>query len=140
MKVNGTGGVSQPGNSKASRPAEGQGFRIAGPEAGPGQVAATWASSGVVGVAALIALQDVRSATERRRRSVGRAGRILDVLEGLKIALLDGEIGPADLEALRKAVREERAATEDPKLEGLLDEIETRAEVELAKLEMGRAA
>ena len=44
------------------------------------------------------------------------------------------------VECNKKAVREERAATEDPKLEGLLDEIETRAEVELAKLEMGRAA
>jgi len=39
------------------------------------------------------------------------------------------------LERLARAIREQRSATEDPALEGLLDEIETRAAVELAKLE-----
>ena len=38
------------------------------------------------------------------------------------------------------AVREERATTDDPKLEGLLDEIETRAAVEIAKLERASRA
>jgi hypothetical protein len=92
----------------------------------------------VVGVEALLALQDVESATERRRRSVGRAGRMLDELDGLKIALLAGELDPAQLDRLARAIREQRAATEDPKLEELLDEIETRAAVELAKLEAAR--
>jgi hypothetical protein len=32
-------------------------------------------------------------------------------------------------------VREQRSLTDDPRLEGVLDEIETRAAVELAKLE-----
>jgi hypothetical protein len=39
------------------------------------------------------------------------------------------------MRALTRAVREQRALTDDPGLEGLLDEIETRAAVELAKLE-----
>jgi hypothetical protein len=38
------------------------------------------------------------------------------------------------------AIREQREGTDDPGLEGLLNEIETRAVVELAKLEMARAA
>jgi hypothetical protein len=37
-------------------------------------------------------------------------------------------------------VREQRALTDDPRLEGVLDEIETRAAVELAKLEGVRVA
>jgi hypothetical protein len=37
-------------------------------------------------------------------------------------------------------VRDSRSGTEDPALEGVLDEIETRAAVELAKSEMARAA
>jgi hypothetical protein len=82
----------------------------------------------------------VETATERRRRSVRRAGRLLDELDRIKVALLGDELSGAQLDALSRAVREQRAATDDPKLEGVLDEIETRAAVELAKLEMARAA
>jgi hypothetical protein len=57
------------------------------------------------------------------------------------VALLDGAITGADLDRLRRAVRDERSQTDDPKLEAILDEVEVRAAVELAKLERaGRAA
>jgi len=88
----------------------------------------------------LLALQDVGGPLERRRRAVSRAGRILDVLDDIKRGLLDGELGVADMERLRRAVRDERAGTDDPRLEGLLDEIETRAAVEIAKLEQASRA
>jgi len=100
-------------------------------------------SSGVTGIGsvdALIALQDVGGPLERRRRAVGRAGRILDVLDEVKLALIDGEVSALALDRLMRAVRDERMATEDSRLEGLLDEIETRAAVELAKLEQARVA
>lgn len=144
MKVTGTGGLSQTSGAKPARgPASAAGgFRVAGPSAPPAPAQASSVSnvSGVMGVEALLALQDVESATERRRRSVGRAGRLLDELDGLKIALLGGELSEAQLDRLSRAVREQRAATDDPKLEAVLDEIETRAAVELAKLEASRAA
>ena len=41
---------------------------------------------------------------------------------------------------LTRAVREQRSLTEDPQLEDLLDQVETRAAVELAKLEGARVA
>ena len=78
--------------------------------------------------------------TESKRRAVGRAGRILDVLEDVKVALLSGEVSADDLERLKQAVRDERDATEDDRLEGVLNEIETRAAVELAKLERANRA
>lgn len=143
MKVTGTGGVSQAQGARPARGAGGgEGFRIAAPQApaAMAQAASVSASAGVMGVDALIALQDVGSPLERRRRSVARASRMLDVLEGIKLALLGGELSGADVERLRRAVREERAATEDPKLEAVLDEVETRAEVELAKLEQASRA
>jgi hypothetical protein len=94
-----------------------------------------------MGVEALLALQDVGTPTERKRRAVGRAGRILDVLDEIKVAMLDGDLSGPDLDRLRRAVREERAGTDDPKLEQVLEEIELRAAVEVAKLECsGRAA
>lgn len=138
MKVTGTGGLSQTSGAKPARGAGGgQGFRVAGGQspAAPTQAATVSGVGGVVGVEALLALQDVESSTERRRRSVGRAGRLLDKLDELKIALLGGELSHDQLDGLSRAVREQRAATDDPKLEAVLDEIETRAAVELAKLE-----
>lgn len=94
-----------------------------------------------MGVEALLALQDVGSPLERKRRAVRRAGRILEVLDDIKISLLQGDLSGAELDRLRRAVRDERAATEDPLLEVVLDEIELRAAVEVAKLEQaGRAA
>ncbi len=60
------------------------------------------------------------------------------MLDDVKLALLDGGLPPVALNRLLAAIREERAGTDDPKLEGLLNEIETRASVELAKLEMAK--
>jgi hypothetical protein len=137
MKVSGPGGLSQPGAAKAAPRAAGEAFRIVSTPAagGAGQASSVSATASVMGVDALIALQDVGGPLERRRRSVGRAGRILDVLDGIRISLLGGDLSGAQLDNLARAIREQRAATDDPKLEGLLDEIETRAAVELAKLE-----
>ena len=139
MKVTGTGGLSQtPGARPARTAGDGAGFRVAGAQGGaaaPSQVSSASGVGGVFGVEALLAMQDVEAPTERRRRSVRRAGRLLDDLDELKIALLGGELSQAQLERLGRTIREQRSATDDPKLESLLDEIETRAAVELAKLE-----
>ncbi len=137
MKVTGTGGVSQATGPKPARSGGGEGFRLA---AAPATAAAAQTSgvSGVMGVEALLALQDVESPTERRRRSVRRADRLLDELDEIKIALLGGELTATRLEGLSRAIREQRSVTEDAALESLVDEIETRAAVEQAKLESAR--
>ena len=137
MKVSATGGPTAATGARASRSAGGDGFRISAfaPAAAPASAGAVSASGGVMGVGALIALQEVGSPLERRRRTIRRASSLLDELEGLKIALLGGSFGRVDLDRLTRVVRDQRDATDDPKLESLLDEIETRALVELAKLE-----
>jgi hypothetical protein len=83
---------------------------------------------------ALLALQEAPGPMERRKRAVKRAGRLLDVLDSVTLSLLDGEA--TDIGQLQNAIRESRAQTDDPALEGVLDEIETRAAVELAKQEV----
>jgi len=143
MKVSGTtGSGAASGPRGATRPGGGEGFHIAplGESAGLGQAGSVASVHGVMGVEALLALQDVGTPTERRRRSVRRAGRILDVLDEIKVALLDGDLDAASLDRLRRAVRDERSQTEDPALEGVLDEIELRAAVEVAKLEQASRA
>ena len=142
MKVTGPGGIGSSSGARPARGAGGDGFRIVSPGAagGPSQASSVTATQGVMGVEALLALQDVGSPTERKRRAVRRASRILDTLDALKIALLEGEISAGDLDRLRRAVRDERDNTDDPALEAVLDEIELRAAVEVAKLEAASRA
>jgi len=143
MKVNGPGVTPPAGANSGSRPASGQGFTL-GPsiaEAGATTQAARAAGlSGIASLDALLALQSDDGPAERRRRAVGRGGRILDVLDQVKLALLEGAGAGAQLERLARAVREERAGCDDAALEGLLNEIDARAAVEMAKAEMSRLA
>lgn len=144
MKVTGSSSVGSLGSARGAPKASGGqgGFSLpaVGGASASSDVARSLGVGGVSSVGALIALQDVGGPLERRRRAVGRAGRILDVLDDVKMALIDGEVTGRDLDRLMRAVREERMATDDGQLEGLLNEIETRAAVELAKLEQAKVA
>ncbi len=142
MKVTGPGGIGSSSGARPARSAGGDSFRIftSEPAGGASQASSVSATQGVMGVEALLALQDVGTPLERKRRAVRRAGRILDTLDDLKIALLEGEISGVDLDRLRRAVRDERDNTDDPALEAVLDEIELRAAVEVAKLEQASRA
>jgi len=142
MKVSSSSALSSPAAARAAaRPAAG-GFSLGGAstasEAAP--ASSMGGATSVSSLGALLALQEVGGPLERRRKAVNRAGRILDVLDEVKIALLDGSLPASALTRLMSAIREQREGTDDPQLEGLLNEIETRAAVELAKLERGRAA
>ena len=87
-----------------------------------------------------MALQGVEDATERRRRAIRRGGGLLDRLEELKLALLMGEAGEGALDRLTRTLREERPVDADEALNNLLDQIDLRAAVELAKADLRRSA
>lgn len=142
MKISGPNGAPSTGATRSSRPATDGSFAPTTTE----QAGATDETrrleslEGVITLSALLALQGVDDPLSKRKRAVGRAGRILDLLDELKLALIDGGASPAMLDRLVGAVREERAVTEDARLDAVLDQIETRAAVELAKLGRSRAA
>lgn len=140
MKVT---GPSAPTNSTASRPARAAGgFSLSSSASATPAPAATASAgpAGVAGLSALMALQGVESATERRRRAIRRGGGLLDRLDELKLALLSGEAGEGALERLGQGLREERTEDDDPGLTDLLNQIDLRAAVELAKAETRRSA
>lgn len=140
MKVTGASG---PTASSGSRPAQAAGgFSVpgAGAAAPASAPAAASAMSGVAGMNALMALQGVETATERRRRAVRRGSGLLDRLDELKLALLSGEAGEGALERLGRTLKEERPDDADPALTSLLDQIDLRAAVELAKANLRRNA
>ena len=142
MKVNTSSTVANTGAARApSRPDAG-GFSLSDAQgaADAAPSAPAMAASAIGSLDALIALQEVGGPLERRRKAVFRAGRILDVLDDIKMALLDGGASPDALKRLVEAVRQERGEADSPKLQAVLDEVETRAAVELAKLETARAA
>lgn len=141
MKVTGPSG---PSTSPGARPAgkQGGGFSVpsSGAAAPTGATSASAGVSGVAGVSALMALQGVEDVTERRRRALRRGNGLLDRLEELKLALLAGEAGEAALERLGRGLSEERPVDADPGLNSLLNQIDLRAAVELAKADLRRAA
>ena len=140
MKVSSTGGAGAVGASRAKPTGGGSGFAL--PSVGGASAASGVAQAGGVGgvgsLDALLALQANLDPMERKRRAVKRAGGLLDLLDSLKIAVLDGEVSTDTLSKLKNAVREHRETTDDPGLESILNEIETRAAVEAAKLEVAR--
>lgn len=92
----------------------------------------------LVGVGGILAAQSVDpdgapDHRERQRRAQ-RGTEILDRLEEVRRGLLVGAIPKDRLADLARFVREKRERGADPVISRLLDEIELRAEVELAKL------
>ena len=143
MKIGGAGGPQGAAAAGARRPSAGGGFSAtaAASEARGAAPASAPAGAGAIsGLDALLALQEMGGPLERRRRAMARGGRLLDDLDGLKLALLDGGDGAHVLARLTAGVAEARERGDDAGLDGVLDEIDLRAAVELAKAEIARAA
>jgi hypothetical protein len=112
---------------------DGSGFRVETAGDGPRAEAVTGAQP-LTNLDTLVVLQEAPGDREARRRALKRAGDMLDQLEGIRLDLLDGAVPAPRLEALVRLVRLQRDQINDPRLAHVLDEIELRARVELAKL------
>jgi len=102
----------------------------------PRAAASATAPRAIGGFDALIALQGIEDATERRRSAVKRGRRALDALDALKLAMLAGSLDRAAVAALTTATAALTESTGEPGLDIVLAEIVLRAEVELAKIGM----
>ena len=90
----------------------------------------------VSGVDAIIAMQAAPDATQERSRGlVQQHGEdLLNRLDALRHRLLMGSIPKDELVELAQTVRSRRHQSDDPKLNEIIDEVELRAQVEIAKL------
>jgi hypothetical protein len=139
MKIQGSGGAAATGGLARPTAAASAGFEPAPASVREAaQASPSAALNTVSSLDALLALQEAPGPMERRRRAVKRAGKLLDILDSVKLTLLEGGSPSTMLNALQQAANEARGETDDSGLEGVLDEIETRAAVELAKAEMAR--
>lgn len=96
------------------------------PAAGMGAVA------GLTGIEALLALQATDDAIGARRKAIRRGRQLLDTLDEMQTDLLAGRISEGRLNQLLALVGQARERTL-PGLDAVLDDVELRARVELAK-------
>jgi Class II flagellar assembly regulator len=133
MRIQGPGASGALATAAPARRAASGAFAVAddGATRAPAQAAPLRT---VGGIDALIALQGVGDATERRRHAMKRGRLALDALEELKIGLLGGTLDPAALTRLKAVAAHLKDGSGEPGLDGVLSEIALRVEVEIAKL------
>lgn len=92
------------------------------------------------GLGNLLALQEISEEERKRERLVKKGKLMLDALESLRQQLLIGEIPAHMMQELAHDLGAQKAEISDPHLLEIIEDIELRVAVELAKLEMAFAA
>jgi hypothetical protein len=126
---NGTAAATAP--SSARRPAGGT-FSVGSQEA-PRNAPAAAGLRSISTLDALIALQGVDDFKERKKRAVAKGRNALDVLDQLKLGLIDGSIDQGTLARLKVASEGLNDGSGDAGLDAIMGEIDLRVAVELAK-------
>lgn len=122
---------------KSATPGSGGAFASTLQSATSSQSAAAMGGAGaVLSVGSILSVQETLDATEETAKNkLSRFGNeVLDHLEDLRLGILDGAVSKERLTTVARMLREKRELTEDPRLNAVIDEIELRAEVEIAKL------
>jgi len=94
------------------------------------------ATQSIARVDALLSVQAVEDPTERaaRKRMQQRAQDILDELDDIKVGLLTGSVTVGQVINIADLVASHREKVSDPEMTAILDEIDLRAQVEIAKM------
>lgn len=131
MRVQATakGGVTATG---AARRTSTSGFTV-GNDNALGQASSASAAMTLNSIDALLALQGVEDAVERRRRFAKRGVKALDMLDALKLEILEGRMDVATLSRLEAMLGELTERSGESHLDDTLDAIGVRVAVELAK-------
>jgi hypothetical protein len=116
----------------ARRTASPGGFSLEGTESAR-SATSTGAALGIQSVDALLALQGVEDPTERRKRSVKRGNTALELLDALKIEILEGRVGLDTLRRLEVVLQGLPERSGEAGLDEVIDQIGVRVAVEIAK-------
>lgn len=103
-----------------------------------GDVEGAQAADGTAPVGAIesiLAAQEVPDATDGRSKGilVRYGDELLDHLEKIRLEILGGALSKEKLATLAQLLRQKRQTCDDPRLNEIIDEIELRVEVEVAK-------
>jgi len=134
MRISGPNGTTLGSQTNSVRRTGSGGFALPDDVASATETRAAVAPKATAGIDALLAMQGIEEdPIERRKRSVQRGKRALDVLDDLKLGLLSGNFDATTVSRLREAAANLKSSSGDPGLDSVLSEIELRVEVELAK-------
>ncbi len=106
---------------------------------GSEEVQSSGAMSGtapITSVNSLLSIQEMQTSTDGRSKGIQRAKGLIEHLEVIRHGLLLGQIPKKRLLNIVKALEAQREKNMDPDLVQIINDIELRAKVELAKLEM----
>jgi len=118
-------------SGSASRATGSGGFFISDDSAAP-QTASAAPIAHATGMDALLALQSVEDPLFAKKKAIRRGNALLDTLETMKADLLLGQVSEGRLNHLMALISQARDG-KLPGLDGILDDIELRVRVELAK-------
>lgn len=137
MRIDGVNSVQQQQPAKRSQSAGG-GFSVS--EGGaPARAASTAGTGAALGIEGLLALQAEDGPLERRSRGLRKGKAMLDALDSLKLAMLEGRGGGGGAAQALAQAAQSPELTGEAGLDSTLTEISVRAAVELAKLKMHQA-
>ena len=133
-KIEGLGGVRQTQPTKrVAKPGATSGASFARHMGDDEETSAVGGMSGATSVGGILGVQEVDDALAHASKGKMRAESILDKLEDLRMQLLSGAVSKEKLIQLSHMVNTRRGQITDPKLVSILDDIDLRAQVELAK-------
>ncbi len=141
MKITGSGKIDTPPvrRKNVSRVSDGAGFSLDQTENADASSSRPVAGAGPVAVVgSLLSIQEVDDQGGGRRNTLNRAEEMLDLLDDVRHGLLMGVLPEHKLRRLLALSNTKRDGFLDPKLGLILSDIELRAKVELAKLEMSK--
>ena len=137
MKVEGPSksqGASKSGKAKSAGKADSTfGDMVAGAVAESQGAAAT---QSIAKVDDLLAVQSVEAVGGRgaRRKMVVRGEKVLRQLDHLRLAMLTGNMSLGQMLDIADVVASHREDVDDPDMTAVLDEIDLRAQIEIAKM------
>lgn len=142
MRIEGPKSTSEIKKSEKTRKSSGSGgvFSAMLEDEGASSAPQLRGASPMAGIGNLLAVQgaDDPAESKRRKKMMERAHKVLDALGQVHKGLVQGNLSPADMNDVSRAVREGRESVDDPRLTEILNEVDLRAQVELAKMELAR--
>lgn len=88
----------------------------------------------VFSVSSLLAVHEVGQHAESKKKGMQHGHDLLDQLERIRLSLLMGSVSVNQLRQIRGRICEIQPESLDPELKNVLDDIEMRVQIELAKL------
>jgi hypothetical protein len=136
MDIGGTRRIDGARPARAARVSASDGKGFAAEETAEAKTAAALTGTGpIAAVDTILALQGIDDWADQKTRGTRHGEQLLHLLDEVRDGLLAGGIPRATLSRLAQAVSKRRDSFADASLSSILDEIELRARVELAKLE-----